>query len=363
MLISLLKLFLGRYLLLGGCLAMLIRTLKQTFKQKNKNYIYMLLCKYGEVHSWLWFHPCSHHSPAPVVPVCPTTTPPLDTLFTTSQMFPIAPNCCHSPSQSSFHLQTTPWAVACEAGGRWCVICCCCWDMASQLGFSILKKENPCLAVSEMAGGKGWYPCRHLVLLPPTCRGSWQWWGSISRCPPLSSIVKSLSKIFVLSHKEMKWEKKKKTHSWHLLGLFCFAPCHPLTGCHLCHCPLFPLWPCPCFHPVNSHSQQGAVVVVVWSFIICHLHLHPPCPCLLFVVHHSTFHCPSLLAAGTCNPPHEQWLTGLGWVLAICCCSSITHPPCEQGLTTVGSPCPILGCPRHGCAILTLFHCYNIIYI
>ena len=40
MLISLLKLLSGRYLLLGGCLTISIRTLKQTFKQKNKNYIY-----------------------------------------------------------------------------------------------------------------------------------------------------------------------------------------------------------------------------------------------------------------------------------------------------------------------------------
>ena len=101
MLISLLKLLSGRYLLLGGCLAMSIRTLKQTFKQKNKNYIYiMLLCKYGEVYSGLRFCPCSRRSPAPVVPICPTATPPLNTLFTTFQMFPITPNHCSSPSPS-----------------------------------------------------------------------------------------------------------------------------------------------------------------------------------------------------------------------------------------------------------------------
>jgi hypothetical protein len=205
MLISLLKLLSGRYLLLGGCLAMSIRTLKLTFKQKNKNYIYiMLLCKYGEVYSGLQFRPCSRRSPAPVVPVCPTTTPPLDILFTTSQMFPVAPNHCHSPSPSSFHPRTTPQAVAREAGGGWCAICCCRWGMASQLGFSILKKENPHLAVSEMAGGKGWYPHGHLVPLPSTSKGSWQWWGSIRGRLPSSSIVKSLSKIFVVSHKEMK---------------------------------------------------------------------------------------------------------------------------------------------------------------
>ena len=205
MLISLLKLLSGRYPLLGGCLAMSIRTLKQTFKQRNKNYIYtMLLCKYSEVYSGLWFRPCSHCSPAPVVPVCPTTTPPLDILFTTSQMFPVAPNHCHSPSPSSFHPQTTPQAVAHEAGGGWCAIRRCHQGMVSQLGFSILKKDNPHLAVSKMVRGKGWYPCGHLVPLPSTSRGSWQWWGSIRGRPPSSSIVKSLSKIFVVSYKEMK---------------------------------------------------------------------------------------------------------------------------------------------------------------
>ena len=164
----------------------------------------MLLCKCSEVYSGLWFHPCSRRSPAPVVPVCPTTTPPLDILFTTSQMFPVTPNHCHSPSPLSCHLQTTPQAVAREAGGRWCAIHHCRWGMASQLSFSILKKENPHLAVSKMAGGKGWYPCRHLVPLPSTSRGSWQWWGLIRGHPLSSSIVKSLSKIFVVSHKEMK---------------------------------------------------------------------------------------------------------------------------------------------------------------
>ena len=91
MLISLLKLLSDRYLLLGGCLAMSIRTLKQTFKQKNKNYIYMLLCKYGEVYSWLQFCPCSccsylpyHHSPTwhpfhyfSNVPCCPPSLSPI----------------------------------------------------------------------------------------------------------------------------------------------------------------------------------------------------------------------------------------------------------------------------------------------
>jgi len=160
---------------------MSIRTLKQTFKQK-KIYI-MLLCKYMVDYSFvpapivpllpsfpcsrrspapvvplLLSFPCSCRSPAPVVPVCPTTTPPLDILFTTSQMFPVAPNHCHSPSPSSFHPRTTPRAVAREAGGGWCAIHHCRRGMASRLGFSILKKENPRLAVSEMAGGKGWYP-------------------------------------------------------------------------------------------------------------------------------------------------------------------------------------------------------------
>jgi hypothetical protein len=68
--------------------------------------------------------------------------------------------------------------------------------------------------------------------------------------------------------------------------------------------------------------------VVVSSFVVRHLRLRPPCPCLLFVVRRSPFHCPSSLAASTCNPPHEQWLAGLGWVLTVRCCSSITitHP-------------------------------------
>ena len=162
-------------------------------------------------------------------------------------------------------------------------------------------------------------------------------------------------------------KEKKLTYGPRDIGVswafFLFFPM-PSSYCHLHHCPSSPLRPCPHFHPANSCSQQGAVVVVVSSFIVCRLHLHPPCPCLLFIVHCSPFHCPSSLAASTCNPPHEQWLTGLGWVLAVCCCSStITHPPCKQGLTAVGSPWPILGHPRHGCAILTPFRCYNIVYI
>ena len=112
----------------------------------------MLLCKYGEVYSLLQFCPCSHCSPAPVIPDYPTTTPPLDTLFTTSQMFPVAPNHCHSPSLLSFHPWTTPWAVAHEAGGRWCAIHHCHRGMVSWLGFSILKKENP--SCCEQDGGE-----------------------------------------------------------------------------------------------------------------------------------------------------------------------------------------------------------------
>jgi hypothetical protein len=86
-------------------------------------------------------------------------------------------------------------------------------------------------------------------------------------------------------------------------------------------------------------------------------------PVSLSPVRRSPFHCPSSLAASTCNPPHEQWLAGLGWVLAVHRCSSIIHPPCKQGLAAVGSPRPVLGRPRHGCAVLTLFRCYNIVYI
>ena len=143
---------------------------------------------------------------------------------------------------------------------------------------------------------------------------------------------------------------------------FLFFPM-PSSYCHLHHCLLSPLRPCPHFHPANSRSQQGAVVVVVSSFVVHHLRLRPLCPCLLFVVRRSPFHCPSSLAASTCNPPHEQWLAGLGWVLAVRRCSSITHPPCKQGLAAVGSPHPVLGRPRRGCAVLTPFRCYNIVYI
>jgi hypothetical protein len=85
-----------------------------------------------------------------------------------------------------------------------------------------------------------------------------------------------------------------------------------------CHCPSSPLWPCPCFNPKNSHWQRGAVVVVVHhssssSFIFVVLLPLSLRSWLLFIIHHSPFHCSSL-AASTCDPPHKQWLTGLGWV-------------------------------------------------
>ena len=128
----------------------------------------MLLCKYGEVYSGLRFCPCSCRSPAPV-PVCPTATRPLDTLFTTSQMFPVAPNRCCSPSPSSFHPRSTPRAVAREAGGGWCAVrrrrgTAHGWASPYGRAVSILKKEKPRVAVSEMAGGEGWQRWYPLVL-------------------------------------------------------------------------------------------------------------------------------------------------------------------------------------------------------
>jgi len=133
----------------------------------------------------------------------------------------------------------------------------------------------------------------------------------------------------------MRKEKKKLTYGPRDIGVswaffFFFAPCRPLTA--TCVVVLRPP-----SNPVPVSTLRTVVHSrVLWwwcrhsSFVFYHLRFRPPCPCLLFVVRRSPFHCPLSLAASTCNPPHEQWLAGLGWVLAIRRCSSITHPPCKQ---------------------------------
>jgi hypothetical protein len=93
-----------------------------------------------------------------------------------------------------------------------------------------------------------------------------------------------------------------------------------------CHCRFPSPPPRPHIHPASSRLQQWVVVVVtcspssrhLWSWlwwfgvhscrplVMCCLSFPAPCPC-----------CPSLLAAGTRNPPHEQWLVGLGRVLGV----------------------------------------------
>ena len=103
-------------------------------------------------------------------------------------------------------------------------------------------------------------------------------------------------------------------------ALLSFVP--PLT--------LSPFPPCEQSFTAGCCGGGGVIIRRHSSFVVCHLRLCPPCPCLLFIVRCSPFHCPLSLAASTCNPPHEQWLAGLGWVLAIRHCSSITHPPCKQ---------------------------------
>ena len=58
--------------------------------------------------------------------------------------------------------------------------------------------------------------------------------------------------------------------------------------------------------------------------------LHPSGPCLLLVIGRSPSRFPSLSTASTCDPPHEQWLAGLGQVLGrllLCPLSSIPYNP------------------------------------
>ena len=122
-------------------------------------------------------------------------------------MFPITSNCCCSPSpfhscaiiiaslsSLSFHPQSTPQAVACEAGGKWCVIHCCHQDIVSWLGFTIGlccldtkgRKTLSCCDQDHRARDGGiprvMVPtCSILVLLIGW--GLWQWWGSIRGHP------------------------------------------------------------------------------------------------------------------------------------------------------------------------------------
>ena len=183
----------------------------------------------------------------------------------------------------------------------------------------------PCVIVpacSVLVPFIGW----GLVTVVGACGSGGSWLGGT---PSSLSIVKSLPKIFVVSHKEMKWEKKDKTHLWPkrhwcLLGpLFFLLPHrHPLFHCCPCHCHLsLSLLSCliaPCFHPMSSCPQWQW-----WLVICCSPFRHSHCPSLspLSLLHYNT----STLQAGACS-------SGFSW----------SHHP------------------RHGCAILVLSHCYSV---
>ena len=54
---------------------------------------------------------------------------------------------CHHPCpcsqlSSSFHPPSTPWAVACEAGGGWCVIHHCGWCSCPHHSWSVLSPQS-----------------------------------------------------------------------------------------------------------------------------------------------------------------------------------------------------------------------------
>ena len=162
--------------------------------------------------------------------------------------------------------------------------------------------------------------------------------GQSGGTPSSSSIVKSLPKIFVVSHKEIQWEKKDKTHLWPkrcqcLLGpLFFFCPitilflvaAHIIVICTSLPCHRHPilLLPVSTLQAVIHSSSWGCCGGGGLSFVVPLFHCsHHPLSSLSSLLHYNT----STLWAGACS-------SGFSW-------------SCH---------------PSHGCAILVLSHCYSV---
>jgi len=152
-------------------------------------------------------------------------------------------------------------------------------------------------------------------------------------------------------------------------------PCHPFSPCILVHCSLLvpllltslfpipsssfqPLCPCSPFPPC---SFTPCILVPCSLSSLCP-YILVPCSLVIPLPLTSLFPIPSSLAASTCDPPHEQWLTGLGagaglflvvvlWLQSHPCCSSSHYPPYEQWLTAVAWVG--VGVPSGCCLVIT----------
>ena len=135
-----------------------------------------------------------------------------------------------------------------------------------------------------------------------------------------------------------------------LIAVVIVAACVVVVRPPLCPCPLAlsSRLIAPRLHPAGSHSrrQMGVLWWWWWWFVVRRSSLssaphgsssssslsslRPSGPCLLLVVGRSPSHFPSLSTASTCDPPHKQWLAGLGQVLGrslLCLLSSISYNP------------------------------------
>ena len=102
-----------------------------------------------------------HHHCLP--PLSLTTPPPCQLGLTVVVALP------HPPWLSSFCPLSTSRAVACEIGGRWCVV----------------HYRHGALELVVLVAGWGWQSCTPIA--PPihcTSSGSWQWLGVLSSSVP-----------------------------------------------------------------------------------------------------------------------------------------------------------------------------------